>query len=280
MRPRDWAAALLIIPCLLLAALASSANVISRILTINVTPASGCGGACPLGVSAPSGFHWVLTTDDEFVNDTSLDTNLWSNGSTSDTIYFDSNGLNIQPTSASNSCSSGQSCASGIGSTSFSRFGFWEWVVRWPRLNDGTGDGYHFDTYINNGSASGIYQEVGIGEVYQISGFEGITHFYCCGSESPPHDATVENDFNADTSFHTIGVWWKDTGSGNGTQSSYFDGSALYADGAVCSCWGSGGAQIVMNNIACNLGGCDSSTATSGNPLSYKYFRYWVLAAN
>jgi hypothetical protein len=262
---------------------------ISRILTINVT-----GAFLPLGVPAPSGFHWVLTTDDEFVNDTSLDGNLWVNGSTSDTISFDStNGLMIQPTSASNSCQSGQSCASGIGSTSFQRFGFWEWSAKHPRTNDGSGDGYHFDTYINNGGNGGCsplcYQEVGIGEAYQISGFEGFRDFYCCGSEAAPHEATVEVNFNADNpccfsnNFHTLGVWWNDDSVGpNGSQTVYLDGSALWsqAGAPVPSVWGSGGAQVVMNNIACNLGGCDGTTATSGNPLSYKYFRYWVLTPN
>jgi hypothetical protein len=239
-----------------------------------------------LGVPAPSGFHWVLTYDDEFTQDTSLNTNLWVNGSTPDTLYFDSNGLNIQNTSATNGCTSG-SCAAGIGSTFSPRFGFWEWSVKWPRTNDGTGDGYHFDTYVNNNVSSdrGGYQEIGIGETFTY-GSSGTADFYCCGTSNPNDPPQVEVDVPVNNpccysnSFHTVSAWWLDDGSGNGAVSSYLDGSALYTGGRQGPLWGSGGAVIIMNNIVCNLGGCDGTTATSGNPLSYKYFRYWVLAAN
>jgi hypothetical protein len=278
-----WLAALL-----LLCGIARADTVRSLPIFVEPLPTT-CGAVCPYGVPAPSGFHWVLTIEDEFTQDTSLNTSLWSNGSTPDTIYFDSNGLNIQPTSASNSCSAGQSCAAGIGSTFSPRYGFWEWSVKWPRTNDGTGDGYHYDTYINNNVSTDRtgYQEVGIGEVVFKPGADEFTDFYCCGN-STNGDPTVYAHLATNSpcclsnNFHTIGVWWDyiNPGTGNGSVSSYFDGSPLYTDGAQGTWWGSGGAQINMNNIACNQGGCDGTTATSGNPLTYQYFRYWVLAPN
>jgi hypothetical protein len=243
-------------------------------------------------VPAPPNFHWVLTVDDEFTQDTSLNTNLWANGSTSDTISFDSEGLHIQNTKAANGCGVNSpeypQCAAGIGTGAmFSpRFGFWEWSAKIPRTNDGSGDGYHFDTYINNNISSDRtgYQEVGIGETYTY-GSGAFGDYYCCGN-STDGNATVDvqiainNPCCTSDAFHTISVWWFDDGVGNGAVSSYYDGSSLYEGGRQGTWWGSGGATIIMNNIVCNLGGCDGTTATSGNPLSYKYFRYWVLAAN
>lgn len=34
----------------------------------------------PYGVTAPDGKHWALTFDDEFTQDTSIDTNKWNGG--------------------------------------------------------------------------------------------------------------------------------------------------------------------------------------------------------
>jgi hypothetical protein len=88
--------------------------------------------------------------------------------------------------------------------------------------------------------------------------------------------------------FHTIGVLWADDGVGNGVVSSYKDGSALYTGGRQGAGWGSGGASIIMESVSCftssevwaNGNTCSSSTATSGNPLTYRYFRYWRLLPN
>jgi hypothetical protein len=116
--------------------------------------------------------------------------------------------------------------------------------------------------------------------------------FYCCGNNTDGN-ATVDVKTNINSparfsdAFHVFGVLWVNDGVGNGAVSGYLDGSALYTGGRQGDWWGSGGAVIIMESVSCYdstqvyLSGnaCSGSTATSGNPITYKYFRYWQLVA-
>jgi hypothetical protein len=236
--------------------------------------------------------------DDEFTQDTSIDTSLWDLSLTyPGTVYLDSNGLNLQPTAATPDCpGSGQRpCVAGLNSVFSPRFGYWEWSVKWPRGWDGTGDGYHLDTYINNNNNPdrANYQEIGIGETVLGTSNNNLLLFYCCDPNSAGV-ATVETDVTNNSpvrlsdAFHIIGALWIDDGIGNGLASTYLDGSALFTGGRQGDGWGSGGADIIMNVVSCISSGnlfangnpCSGSTATSGNPMTYRYFRYWRIVAN
>jgi hypothetical protein len=265
---------------------------LSGTITGSTTGCTPAGSPCPLGGQPPSGFHFDLVYSDDFTTDTTLNTLLWINGSTADTLYFDANGLNIQPTTAVADCRSG-SCAAGIGSTFSPRYGYWEWSVKYPRGWDGTGDGYHFDTYINNNVSTDrvSYQEIGIGENDLGTSNNNVADFYCCGNTTDGNSTVdVQVPINSPTrfsdAFHIVGAMWVNDGVGNGAVSSFLDGSALYTGGRQGPWWGSGGAVIIMNVVSCVtqpwLGGnpCSGSTATSGNPATYKYFRYWQLVPN
>ena len=83
---------------------------VSTNLSITITGSTtGCtpaGSPCPVGVLPPAGFHFDLVYYDDFTKDTTLNTSLWGAGCTpsgtcdSGMLYFDSNGLNLQPTQA------------------------------------------------------------------------------------------------------------------------------------------------------------------------------------
>jgi hypothetical protein len=270
---------------------------------ITVTHSGGGGGCtpsgspCPVGATPPAGYHFNLTIDDEFPQDGGvLNTSLWGCAGGCSTypgqVYLNSEGLNLQPTAAVSGCATQQgdrACDAGIGSLFSPRFGFWEWSARYPRGFDGSGDGYHVDIYVNNNISTDrtSYDEESLGESgLGTSSANYANMYYAQGGTNAPFN--LNSPVPMSDAFHTFGFLWVNDGSQNGAASNYLDGNALISGYHIDPAWGSGGAAIIMESVSCftpaqhgwNGNPCSASTATSGNPFVFKYFRYWQLVPN
>jgi hypothetical protein len=116
--------------------------------TTGQTAGQTTGSSGPVGVAAPSGYHWAMVEDNEFTQWTSVRTDNWQilDGCC---ITFDAtNGMTITATNPTdpNDIRIGMCrnpCYNG-GSTG-RRFGYWEWSVKEPTTAGGAADGYHSD---------------------------------------------------------------------------------------------------------------------------------------
>jgi hypothetical protein len=255
-----------------------------------------------VGATAPAGFHFNLTIDDEFPHDTTINLSLWTCGVPCSNfpgqIYLNSNGLNLQPTAAVSGCTSGtgyRACDAGIGSNFAPRFGVWEWSAKYPSDVSGEGDGYHIDIYLNNNGSTDRtgYQEMSTGESGLGTSSANYATAYCCGNNTDgTATVAVNTNINSPTrfsdAFHTFDIMWVNDGVGNGAVSGYLDGSALWTGGRQGPWWGSSGASMILESVSCftpqaigwNGNPCSANTATSGNPFVFRYFRYWQLVPN
>ena len=282
-------------------AIAAKSQVVT--VTVQSTIATGCtptGSPCPVGATAPTGFHFNLVAQDDFTQDTDVNLSSWDCGSGGTSclakypgLYaFDSRGFIFDTTVSDPNCEPNQTpgCITGIGSAPalMQKYGFWEWSIKHPTDVSGEGDGYHVDTYINNNGDPGRpgYQEVDLDEIVLGTGNQSI-YQWTADATAQYYDAGV----SLGGDFHIYGTMWvNDTNPNgdNGTTYGYFDGSTVWGPlpFAIRSVWGNLGAVIIMGSMRNCLGSGQyvfngnprgPNTVVHGNPYIVKYFRLWQI---
>jgi hypothetical protein len=272
---------------LLLCGIARADTVQNLPIFVQPLPTTCSASVCPNGVPAPSGFHWVLTSDDEFTQYSSLPPG-WICSNPCNSLTFDTtNGMTLQPIGDGVNRVDVTVEQSGL----TQRYGFWEFLAQVPNDRAGEGDGYHYDIYFNNligNPDQAGYREVDMDEGQLSTGNQDYTSWSCCGSPQTVQTNYPANGIPLANNFHTFGTWWFDDGSDGGLLTGYFDGAQISgAQGAQDgkSAWGSGGGTVLITNRECDglvfNGGvaCDSSTSNN-SPFHIRYARVWQLAPN
>ena len=234
----------------------------------------------PNGISAPTGYKWVITYDEEFTNESDINHSVWSTAQ--NYSLSAQNGLALQglPNNTRAQLVTGDPITQ--------RYGAWEWLAQFPHNDSGEGTGYHADLYLGDSSAqfpNYIEDDVcewdtaftpatacqnaindtetnGVGRG-DLNPSTFLTHVPNGGSGSPP----------IGDAFHTWGMYWANDGTAHGTVSDYFDG--VQQTNTIWSLtnprWDQGARPIMEED---NCSGCSTS---SNNPLLVKYFRVWQL---
>ena len=237
----------------------------------------------PNGISAPVGFKWVVSYDEEFTQESAINTSVWdqnANYSLSATNGLALQGLTSGATTRASAVNTNDSITQ--------RYGVWEWLAKYPHNDSGEATGYHADLYIaNQGSQFPNYIENDICEWdtaftpalacqdavndTQINGVGRgdqqpatfLTHLPNGGSGSPP----------IGDAFHTYAVYWANDGTAHGTVSEYFDGAQQ--TNTIWSLtnprWDQGARPLMIEDS------CASCGTANNNPFLVKYFRVWHL---
>ena len=238
----------------------------------------------PNGIPAPPGFQWVVSYDEEFTNESSVNTNTW--GVASNYSLSSQNGLALQGLPNNT-----RAQLVNTNDSVLQRYGAWEWLAKFPHNDSGEGTGYHADLYLGDSNAQqpnyieddicewdtaftpatacqNVLNDVeinGVGRGDILPPSFGPVHLPNGGSGQPP----------IGDAFHTWGMYWANDGTAHGTVSEYFDG-ALQTN-TIWSLtnprWDQG-MRPIMEEDDCGAGHCSSS---GNNPLLVKYFRVWHL---
>ena len=270
------------------------------------TQCTPAGSPCPVGATAPAGFHFNLVAADDFTHDTDFNLSLWDCSGCLTTypgqFYFNSNGLNIDSIVSDPNCDTSThnpGCQSGVGSADAitQKYGYWEWYVKHPSDVNGEGDGYHIDTYQNDNKSSDRinYSEVDLDETVLGTGNQTTFQWTCCATPTSGSSAIFDTGVVLGAGFHIYGTMWVNDGSAsggdNGTSYGFFDGSPVWGPlpFSPTNDWGTGGATIIMGSIRNCLspdqifaGGnpCGPNTVAHGNPYVVSYFRLWQIVPN
>jgi hypothetical protein len=259
-------------------------------LSVTVVPGTGTNTG-PVGVPPPAGYHWVQTFDDEFTQDSSINTNTWTIETECQQYggpppSLDStNGLGLRAGGVS-----GNSCGrTGIVSNNGDqRFGYWEWSMKLPKCTDGSADGKHPDVWFrptldDGGEIDVTESDMGTGNCTYVN---FVVHDTCgnCNSINIYWPQTVEL---ADA-FHTYGFYWHQDATAHGSAEVFFDGVSQNTPSALQnSTWDEGINERITLDGCVDPGGawmngayCDSSTSNFGNPWYIQYERVWQLAPN
>lgn len=238
------------------------------------------GQSGPNGVPAPPGYHWVSTFDDEFTQDSAIDTNNWA---TQGNVYLDgANGIAIvanpsDPTTRVSLCriayASGNFCYS---NPQGQVYGFWEASYKIPISVGGASDGYHIDFWFRSASNNG---EEDVDEYYadlNTSNNYYATNYIHFGTDNQQYTYPSTSVGDLSNAYHTYGMWWYDDGSAYGALQLYFDGQVATPPYDIDGEW-TDGAYEKFTIDSCNNGLCDSNTS-SNNPWYIQYERVWQLA--
>jgi hypothetical protein len=249
------------------ATIATSGNWVGFALTLSVsastpTPTPSVEPT-PIGAAPPSGKHWALTFDDEFSQDSSIDSSKW-NGGAGGGLQWCGNGQNIEGNQGCSENYSNEYIVPGVGvalqpvvsppwtletlggvtaslntggptatTAKFSQhYGYFEFSAKLPHDFSGEGDGLHPDIWalpIGKSSFSVFVSgddEVDVAE--NDIGAGSLTNVHFSIFDGLAGDATSQAyPFGPDLSanFHTYGLYWINDGSAHGSFQAYFDGA-------------------------------------------------------
>jgi hypothetical protein len=255
---------------------AAHAGTLTQSFSLSITSGSA---SVPLGVAAPSGYHWVLVFDDEFTQDSSIDLTNWA---IQGNVYLDgANGIALaaDPSTPSVRVSL---CRITPNSSNFCYanspmqiYGYWESNWKYPVAAGGLADGYHDDWWVRDAvSNSG---EVDMAETIPPQSCCSIPQtnefcFSCLDDASYAYPSPPVGDLSS--AYHTYGMWWYNDGSANGSVQVFFDGQPISSANAFDSEFSTGMAEKFTIDPC--YSSCDSNTSNN-NPWFIKYERVWQL---
>jgi Glycosyl hydrolases family 16 len=264
--------------------------------------------AVPYGVSAPSGYHWTMTFDDEFTSDSVINTSVWNGGGGNtdwcdfvvvddepDAQFFfnDSpnnpcaqvyNGLALdgsdplQMTSASMPYTAIQTSGATENMATFiQQYGYWEASIKQPETDYG-----HSDFWMHAEPEGAWCPEFDVGE--RLPGDSPYTQLNFavedCGNSYNGGFYGASGSPDLGQAFHTYGMYWLNPAiNGSGTYGSvqmYLDGTALFGSPYTLESTDTNLANGIYTFFSLDNGG----TNDDSNAYQIQYVRAWTLTPN
>ena len=276
-------------------------------------PSSRHNHTDPFGIAPPSGERWIMTFDDEFTKDRSIDKRKWNGGaggtdwgslsfhgkSGGDVMFNEGsdpsgqrydgctvskeNGLEMRtPGSPSAALQTGgttvQNCKF------IQKFGYWEASIKIPSSANGEGKGIHSDIWMHPipegvGSPTEWLPEIDVGErPTWDSRLESANNKMYFGIHDYGYDyggpCGTTPLTDLSVDWHTYGLYWRDDGSGPyGSMQFYLDGKPLWSPYILRAKSTNMASGIYMFLSLDN----DRSGGSPINPFLIRYVRVWRL---
>ena len=202
--------------------------VAAALLALSLIFVAAAHAQVPLGVAPPAGFQWVQTYNENFTTESDINHNVWS--AAQNYTMSGANGVAVQgsPTNPTSPGSTGYLV--NTNNSINQRYGFWQWVAKYPHNDSGEAAGYHSDLYLGD-STTVSYMEDDICEWDTVfTGATSCKNFVSEVAGTDEYGAAVPNGGSGSPpigdAFHTWGVYWHNDGTPQGTVQDWFDGVA------------------------------------------------------
>lgn len=259
---------------------------------------------CPVGQTAPSGYHWNLTFYDDFRTDSSINGSKWTQNNTAGSVVTccdPTYGIRSYPHLDLGNLGNTWSELT-MNYSLRQRFGYFEMGFTWPTDAAGEGDGRHVDLNVNvgPGGCGSACSELDISEQELGTGAQYIDNSFlhdCDASQSSrPQCGGVAGSVSytgwstpdgQKMSAHNrvLGMNWVNDSSAHGTVQVFLDGTAVTGTHTLVSSAFDLGVAWDIFDVACESNSwgngsaaCNPSTSSpSTNPLSVQYVAEWQL---